>query len=68
MQYLLYYVVCFRVQGTTKEVFMVDVMDVALTNHGDFMRWHTHDAKVSSMRDKKANRIPSPFDSDTNSP
>ncbi len=49
MQYLLYCVVCFRVQGTTKEVFMDDVVDATLTNHGVFMRQHAHDAKVSSV-------------------
>jgi hypothetical protein len=32
MQYLLYCVVCFRVQGITKEVFVADVVDVALAN------------------------------------
>jgi hypothetical protein len=37
MQYLLYSVVYFKVQGTTKEVFVVDVVDTALANHGVFM-------------------------------
>jgi hypothetical protein len=65
MQYLLYCVVCFRVQGTTKEVFVVDVMDATLANRMVFIRWHTHDAKVASMQYKRANEVPSPFNSDT---
>jgi hypothetical protein len=36
MQYLLYCVVRFRVQGTTRKVFVADVLDITLTNHGDF--------------------------------
>ncbi len=32
MQYLLYCVVYFKVQGTTREVFMVDDVDVTLAN------------------------------------
>jgi hypothetical protein len=36
MQYLLYCVACFEVQGTTKKVFVVDVVDATLTNHGVF--------------------------------
>jgi hypothetical protein len=68
MQYLLYCVVCFGVRGTTKEVFVVDVVDVALANRGVFMRQHTHDAEVSLAQYKKANGIPSPFDNDINSP
>jgi hypothetical protein len=34
MQYLLYCIVCFRVQGTTKEVFVADDVDATLTNQG----------------------------------
>jgi len=30
MQYLLYCVICFKVWSTTKEVFMVNVVDVAM--------------------------------------
>jgi hypothetical protein len=37
VQYLLYCVVCIRVQGTTREVFVVDVVEVALANRGIFM-------------------------------
>jgi len=37
MQYLLYCVVCFKVQGTTKEMFMVNVVDTILANLGVFM-------------------------------
>jgi hypothetical protein len=36
MQYLLYCVVCFAVQGTTREVFVADVVDATLANHGVF--------------------------------
>jgi hypothetical protein len=32
MQYLLFYVVCFKVRGNTKKVFVVDVVDVTLAN------------------------------------
>jgi hypothetical protein len=49
MQYLLYFVVCFRVRSTIKEVFVADVMDVALANHGIFTRRHAHDVEVASM-------------------
>jgi hypothetical protein len=49
MQYLLYCVNYFRVRGTTREVFMVNVMDVTLANRAVFMRQHAHDAKVASM-------------------
>ncbi len=68
MQYLLYYVVCNRVQGTTKEVFMGNIVDTTLANHGVFMQQHAHDAKVSLAWYMKANGIPSPFGSDTFSP
>jgi hypothetical protein len=30
MQYLLYCIVCFRVQGTTKEVFVADDVDATI--------------------------------------
>jgi hypothetical protein len=36
MQYLLYCVVCFRVQSTTEEVFVANVVDIALANHRVF--------------------------------
>jgi hypothetical protein len=65
MQYLLYFIVCFKVQGIIREMFMVDVMDVALANREVFTQWHTHDAEVASMQYKKANGTPSPFSSDT---
>ncbi len=48
MQYLLYCVICFRVQGTTKEVFVANAMEVALANRKIFTCRHTHDAKVAS--------------------
>jgi hypothetical protein len=67
MQYLLC-VVYFGVWGTTKEVFVVDVMDVTLANCRIFMWQHAHDAEVTPMQYRRANGIPSPFNSDTNSP
>jgi hypothetical protein len=36
MQYLLYYVVCCKVQGTTREVFVVNVVDATLANYKVF--------------------------------
>ncbi len=33
MQYLMYCVICFRVQGTAREVFVADVVDTTLVNH-----------------------------------
>jgi hypothetical protein len=68
VQYLLYYVVCLKVRSTTREVFMANVVKVALANHRIFMRRHAHDAKVASTQYKKANGIPSPFNSDIDSP
>jgi hypothetical protein len=68
MQYLFYCVVYFKIQRTTKEVFVADVMDVTLANHGVFMQWHAHDAEVTSVWYKKANGIPSLFSNETNSP
>jgi hypothetical protein len=47
MQYLLCCVVCFRVRGTTREMFVVDVMEVTLANREIFTQWHAHDAKVT---------------------
>jgi hypothetical protein len=55
MQYLLYCVVCFRVRGTTREVFMVNVMEATLANHGVFTPRHAKGAKIASMRYKRAN-------------
>jgi hypothetical protein len=68
MQYLLYCVVCYRVRGAIKEVFVVDVMDATIANCRLFMQWHTHDAKVALAQYMKANGIPSPPGSDINSP
>jgi hypothetical protein len=42
MQYLLYYIICCKVQNTTREVFVANVMDATLTNHRVFMQWHAH--------------------------
>ncbi len=47
---------------------MVDVVDATLANREVFMRWHANDAKVSSSQYRKANGIPSSFDSDIDSP
>jgi len=49
-------------------MFVADVMDVTLANHGVFMQWHAHDAEVTSVWYKKANGIPSIFSNETNSP
>jgi hypothetical protein len=68
MQYFLYHVICFKVEGTTREVFMADVVDVALANCGVFTWQHAHDAKVALAWYNKANGIPSPSSSDTYSP
>jgi hypothetical protein len=68
MQYLLYNVICFRVQGTIREVYVVDVMDVTLANCGVFTQWHAPNAGVGSTQYKRANGIPSPSGSDTDSP
>jgi hypothetical protein len=64
MQYLLYYVVCFKVWNTTNEVFMVDDVDVAMANCGVFTQWHAHDAKVTSTWYTRVNGIPSPSSGD----
>ncbi len=66
MQYLLHCVVYFKVQGTTKEVFMVDVVDVVLANRRVFTQRHTQDVEVALVWYKKTNGIASSFDSDTN--
>lgn len=58
MQYLLYCLVCFKVQGIIKEVFVVNVVGVTLAKHGVFMNRHTQDVKVASTQ--KAIGIPSP--------
>jgi len=49
-------------------VFVVDVMDAQLANHGVFMQWHAYDAEVTLMQYMKTNGIPSPFGSDIDSP
>jgi hypothetical protein len=68
MQCLLYYVVCFKVCGTTSKVFVVHAMKVALANHEVFTCQHAQDAKVTLSWYGKANGIPSPSNSDTNDP
>jgi len=30
----------FKVRSTTREVFVIDVMEAKLANHGVFTRWH----------------------------
>jgi hypothetical protein len=67
MQYLLY-CVCFKVEGTIKEVFMANVMEATLANHGVFMRQHAHDVEVALAWYMRANGIPSPFNNDINNP
>ncbi len=48
MQYLLYFVVCFKDQSTIKEVFVPNVVSKeALANGGVFT--HAQDAKAASM-------------------
>jgi hypothetical protein len=47
MQYLLYCVDYFKVQGTTREVSVVDVVDTTLATHEVFMRWYALDANVA---------------------
>jgi hypothetical protein len=49
-------------------MFVVDVVDATLANHGIFTRWYAHDAKVASTWYMRANGIPSPSNSDTDSP
>jgi hypothetical protein len=61
MQYLLYYLIYFRVHGTIREVFVINVMDATLANREVFMWWHAHDAEVALVRYKKAHGIPSPL-------
>jgi hypothetical protein len=68
MQLLLYCVVCFRARGTTREVFVINVVDATLANCGVFMRQHAHDVEVASTWYMKANGIPSPSSSDIDSP
>jgi hypothetical protein len=68
METLLYCVVCFRVWSTTKEVFVIDVMDATLGNWRVFTQQHAQDAKVSLARYKKANGNPSPSNINTNNP
>jgi hypothetical protein len=68
MQYLLYCVVCFKVQGTTKEMFMANAINATLANHEVFSQCHAHDAKVALVWHRRANGIPSPSSSDINSP
>ncbi len=64
----MYCVVCFKIRRTIKEVFVVDVMDVALANHWVFTQWHTHDVEVASMQCRKANGIPSPSCNEIDNP
>jgi hypothetical protein len=68
LQYLLYCVVYFRVKNTTKDVFIIDVVDVTLVNRGVFMWQCAHDAEVSSTQYKRANGIPPPFGNDIDNP
>jgi hypothetical protein len=51
-----------------REMFMTDVVDIALANCRVFTQHHAHDAEVASMQYKKANGIPSLSSNDTYSP
>jgi len=68
MQYLLYCVVCFGVWSITSEVFVVDVVEWTIVNCKVFTCQHAHDAKFASTQYKRANGIPSPFNSDIDNP
>jgi hypothetical protein len=68
MQYLLYCVVCFKVRNTTRDLFMANVMDATLANHGAFTHRHAQDVEVILTQYKKTNGIPSPSSNDTCSP
>jgi hypothetical protein len=68
MEYLFYCVVYLTVWGTTKEVFVANVVDATLANHEVFTQLYAHDAKVASTRYRKFDGNPSPFNSDTDSP
>jgi hypothetical protein len=61
---ILYCVVYLRVQGTTRVVFVVDIVDATLTNCEVFTQWHAHDAKVAPAWYRRANGIPSPSSND----
>jgi hypothetical protein len=54
------------VWNTHKEVFVANVVDVALANYGVFMWRHTHNVKVTSAWYRKANGILSPSNNDMN--
>ncbi len=47
---------------------MVDVVEVALANHGVFTCQHTQDAEAALTQYKRANGIPSPYNNDVNNP
>jgi hypothetical protein len=47
---------------------MVDAMDTTLANCGVLTWWYAHDAKVALVRYKRTNGIPSPSNSDIDSP
>jgi hypothetical protein len=62
-----YYIVLF-VLGTTKEMFVANVVDVALANRRVFMQRCAHDVEASLAQYRKANGIPAPFDNDISNP
>jgi len=69
MQYLLYYVVCFKNRSTTRQLFVANVVSKAtLANCGVFTRQHAQDAMVASMWYKRANGILFSSNSDTDNP
>jgi hypothetical protein len=68
MEYLFYCVVYLKVWGTIREVFVANVVDATLTNHGVFTQLYAHDVEVASTRYRRFNGNPSPFNSDTDNP
>jgi hypothetical protein len=68
MEYLFYCVVYLKVWGTTREVFVANVVDVALANHRVFTQLYAHDAEVASMGYKRFDGNPSPSNTDIDSP
>jgi hypothetical protein len=49
-------------------VFVANVMEATLANHMVFTRWHAQDVKITLTWYKRANEIPSPSNSDIDSP
>jgi hypothetical protein len=58
----------FNTYCTTRDLFMANVMDATLANHGAFSHQHAQDVEVILTQYKKTNGIPSPSSNDTCSP